>query len=106
VDNPIARDTSELKNQAPSPRLVPMPDPGEPWRVSSAPITVHRFLASGGRRVTAHRHGQDVSLGVAYSDRDLIVFLEAAGILDPETVIDDPAWVEWQGEAAHEWNTA
>lgn len=36
-------------------------------------------------------------LGLAYSDRDLVVFLEAAGVLDPEQVLDDPLWVEWRG---------
>jgi hypothetical protein len=61
--------------------------------MSAAPIIVHRPSAAGGRRVTAH--GQ--ILGVAFSDHDLVVFLEAAGVLDPELVLDDPRWVEWQG---------
>ncbi|MFE9137793.1 hypothetical protein [Streptomyces sp. NPDC007355] len=74
--------------------------------MTTAPITVHRLSASGGRRVTVHRYGADEILGLAHSDYDLIVFLEAAGILDPETVIDDPAWVEWRGGRAHQWNAA
>lgn len=42
-----------------------------------------------------HRAG---ILGLAHSDHDLIVFLEAAGMRDPETAIDDPAW--WRGAGA------
>ncbi|MEW1700762.1 hypothetical protein [Streptomyces sp. NPDC091278] len=60
----------------------------------SAPITVHRPSPSGGRRVSVHRAGRDEILGLAHSDHELLVFLEAAGILDPESVIDDPSWVE------------
>ncbi|MBT2511332.1 hypothetical protein J7I98_37060 [Streptomyces sp. ISL-98] len=74
--------------------------------MSSAPITVHRPSTSGGRRVTVHRHGRDEILGVAHSDHDLIVFLEAAGIIDPETVLDDPRWVEWRDGRAHQWTAA
>ncbi|MFD6349997.1 hypothetical protein ACFWF9_35550 [Streptomyces roseolus] len=74
--------------------------------MSAVPITVHRPSSSGGRRVTVHRHGRDEILGVAYSDHDLAVFLERSGVSDPETVIDDPAWVEWRGGRAHEWDAA
>lgn len=56
--------------------------------------------------MTAHRHGHDEILGVAYSDRDLAVFLDRAGVPDPETAIDDPAWVEWRGGLAHQWDAA
>ncbi|MFI0192018.1 hypothetical protein ACH4PW_31295 [Streptomyces sp. NPDC017082] len=31
-----------------------------------------------------HCHGQDKILGTAYSDNDLVVFLEGAGVADPE----------------------
>jgi hypothetical protein len=61
--------------------------------MSAAPIIVHRPSVAGGRRVTAHGR----ILGVAFSDHDLVVFLEAAGVLDPELVLDDPRWGEWQG---------
>ncbi len=74
--------------------------------MSSAPITVHRPSASGGRRVSVHRHGRDEILGLAHSDHDLIVFLEAAGIMDPEAVLDDPRWVEWRDGRAHQWSAA
>ncbi|MEV4680547.1 hypothetical protein [Streptomyces kurssanovii] len=71
-----------------------------------APIVVHRPSPSGGRRVTVHLSGRDEILGTAYSDHDLVVFLEAAGIDDPDTVIDDPGMVEWRGGRAHEWTAA
>lgn len=53
-----------------------------------------------------HNQGRDGILGTAYSDHDLVVFLEGAGIVDPDTVIDDPRWVEWRGGHAHEWQAA
>jgi hypothetical protein len=74
--------------------------------VGGAPIVVHRPSASGGRRVSVHLHGRDEILGTAYSDHDLVVFLEASGIEDPDTVIDDPGWVEWRGGRAHQWTAA
>lgn len=48
-----------------------------------------------------HRRGRDEILGTAYSDHDLVVFLEAAGIDDPESVLDLPRWVEWRDGSAH-----
>ncbi|MFF0451309.1 hypothetical protein ACFYT4_33900 [Streptomyces sp. NPDC004609] len=69
--------------------------------MKSAPIVVHRPSPSGGRRVTVSRDGRDADLGLAFSDHDVIVFLEAAGVVDPETVLDDPGWVEWRGAPAH-----
>lgn len=48
-----------------------------------------------------HRHGRDEILGSAYSDRDLVVFLENVGIADPDAVLDDLRWVEWRGGRAH-----
>ncbi|WTI13930.1 hypothetical protein OIB37_12680 [Streptomyces sp. NBC_00820] len=68
-----------------------------------APIVVHGPSSTGGRRVTARTHGHDEPLGTAFSDHDLIVFLEAAGVTDPDRVVDDPEWVEWAGGPAHEW---
>ncbi|MGW1887233.1 hypothetical protein [Streptomyces sp. NPDC001970] len=56
--------------------------------------------------MTVHRAGHDEILGLAHSDHDLIVCLEAAGILDAARVIDDPAWVEWRGGCTHEWSAA
>ncbi|MFF2964266.1 hypothetical protein ACFVT1_36485 [Streptomyces sp. NPDC057963] len=70
--------------------------------MDGAPIVVHRPSATGGRRVSVR--GQ--ILGLAHSDRDLVVFLEAAGVLDPEQVLDDPLWVEWRGGGAHQWDAA
>ncbi|MCF3960277.1 hypothetical protein [Streptomyces fuscigenes] len=70
--------------------------------MSDAPIVVHRPSPSGGRRVTI----RDRIIGLAHSDHDLIVFLEGAGLLDPDTLLDDPTWVEWRGGRPHEWEAA
>ncbi|MEQ6028113.1 hypothetical protein SOM70_36785 [Streptomyces salinarius] len=74
--------------------------------MASAPIVVHRPSQSGGRRVTVHSHGQDEILGTAYSDHDLVVFLEGAGVAEPEAIWDDPQWVEWRGGQAHDFHAA
>ncbi|WP_030987240.1 hypothetical protein [Streptomyces sp. NRRL WC-3744] len=74
--------------------------------MSSAPIVVHRPSPSGGRRVTVHRHGHDEVLGTAYSDHDPVVFLESAGVADPDARLDDPQWVQWRGGPAHEFSAA
>ncbi|OKH90772.1 hypothetical protein [Streptomyces uncialis] len=71
--------------------------------MESAPIVVHRPSPSGGRRVNAHRNGRDETLDLAFSDRDLVVFLEAAGVTGPELILDDPAWVEWRDAGTHQW---
>ncbi|MFB7651588.1 MULTISPECIES: hypothetical protein [unclassified Streptomyces] len=74
--------------------------------MTSAPIVVHRPSLSGGRTVTVHRYGRDEILGTAYSDHDLVVFLEDAGIADPESVLDQPQWVEWRQGPAHDFGAA
>jgi hypothetical protein len=74
--------------------------------VSSALVVVHPPSSSGGRRVTVHSHGQDEILGTAYSDYDLVVFLEGVGVADPEAILVDPRWVEWRGGQAHEFHAA
>ncbi len=51
-----------------------------------------------------HSGGRDEILGTAYSDHDLVVFLEDADVADP--VLDDPQWVEWRGGPAHEFGAA
>jgi hypothetical protein len=53
-----------------------------------------------------HRHGRDEVLGTAYSDHDPVVFLEAAGIADPDAVLDQPRWVEWRDAPAHDFSAA
>ncbi|MFF4846239.1 hypothetical protein [Streptomyces collinus] len=70
-----------------------------------APIVVHRPSVWGGRAVTVHRHGGDEILGTAYSDHDLVVILEGAGIATPAAILDDPQWVQWRGAPAHEFRT-
>ena len=67
---------------------------------------VNRSSGTGGRRVTVHSGGRDEILGTAYSDHDLVVFLEGAGIADPEVILDDPDWVEWRGGSAHKFSAA
>ena len=71
--------------------------------MTSAPFVVDRPSQSGGRRVTVHSRGQDEILGTAFSDHDLVVFLESADIADPEAALDNPQWVEWCGGHAHEF---
>ncbi|NEB19710.1 hypothetical protein [Streptomyces coelicoflavus] len=74
--------------------------------MTSAPIVVHQPSHTGGRKGTVHRHSQDEILGTAYSDHDLVVFLEGAGLAEPETILDDPQWVEWRGDPAHQFHAA
>ncbi|PNG21985.1 hypothetical protein [Streptomyces cahuitamycinicus] len=69
--------------------------------MSSAPIVVHPPSRTGGRRVTVHSGARDEILGTAYSDHDLVVFLEGAGVQDADSM-----WVEWRGGRAHQWTTA
>ncbi|MGW7463733.1 hypothetical protein ACWGJT_03270 [Streptomyces xantholiticus] len=71
-----------------------------------APIVVHRLSETGGRRVTVHRHGRDEVLGVAFSDHDLVLFLESAGVTEPENALDDPQLVEWRGGEDHRFEAA
>ncbi|WP_309030883.1 hypothetical protein [Streptomyces alfalfae] len=74
--------------------------------MSSAPIVVHRPSRTGGRRVTVHRNGRNEILGTAFSDHDLVVFLESAGVSDLESVLDQPRWVEWRDGPAHDFGAA
>ncbi|XIG72944.1 hypothetical protein C1N81_05625 (plasmid) [Streptomyces sp. SGAir0957] len=74
--------------------------------MSGVPFVVHRPSSSGGRRVTVHSDGWDRVLGTAYSDHDLVVFLEAAGVADPDSALDDPQWVRWRGRGAHQFGAA
>ncbi|MEU1406800.1 hypothetical protein ABZ471_31390 [Streptomyces sp. NPDC005728] len=62
--------------------------------MNSAPIVVHPPSRTDGQRVTVHSPGRDEILGTAYSDHDLVVFLESAGIHDPENILDDDRWIE------------
>lgn len=72
--------------------------------MEGALVVVHRLSPSGGRLVTLRRQDCERVLGVAHSDHDLIVFMEAAGVVDPESVLDDPRRLEWQGGSAHQWD--
>ncbi|CAL9288865.1 hypothetical protein SUDANB51_06683 [Streptomyces sp. enrichment culture] len=53
-----------------------------------------------------HAGARDEILGTAYSDHDLVVFLEGAGVQDADSILDDDRWVEWRGGRAHQWTTA
>lgn len=53
-----------------------------------------------------HSYGRHEILGTAYSDHDLVVFLEGAGVVEPKAVLDDSRWVEWRGGHAHEFHAA
>jgi hypothetical protein len=62
-------------------------------------VTVHPVAPTGGRRVTAHVHGVDSILGLAYSMGDVVEFLRRAGWLDEET------WppITWRGGGPTVW---
>ncbi|MGW7552785.1 hypothetical protein [Streptomyces rimosus] len=64
----------------------------------TAPITVHRPSARGGRRVSVRTAGFDTDLGVAYSDADVEEFLRRAGLPEGVSLLDDPTWVDWSGD--------
>jgi hypothetical protein len=53
-----------------------------------------------------HSSGRDEILGTTYSDHDLVVFLEGAGVAESEAILDDPEWVEWRGGPVHEFSAA
>ncbi|MFJ9822660.1 hypothetical protein ACIRU3_47315 [Streptomyces sp. NPDC101151] len=53
-----------------------------------------------------HSRGRDEILGTAYSDHDLVVFLESTGFHDPGNILDDDRWIEWRGGRAHQWSVA
>ncbi|WP_030975918.1 hypothetical protein [Streptomyces sp. NRRL S-1824] len=74
--------------------------------MTSPPIVIFRPSLSGGRRVTVQRDGRFQILGLAHSDHDVIVFLEGAGLDDPEHILDSPEWVEWRGGRAHRYEAA
>ncbi|MEU1488132.1 hypothetical protein [Streptomyces sp. NPDC005752] len=68
-------------------------------------MVVPRPSAAGGRRVTVHRRGRDEILGTAYSDHDLVVFLETLGVPDPDGVLECPKWLEWRDGPDRLWPT-
>ncbi|WP_406053582.1 hypothetical protein OG462_44310 [Streptomyces sp. NBC_01077] len=68
----------------------------------AALIVVSEPGETGGRQVTVMRRGHEESLGTAFSDHDVIAFLQGAGLSDPEEVLDDPRWLQWRGGRA--WN--
>ncbi|MEU6347041.1 hypothetical protein ABZ883_39560 [Streptomyces sp. NPDC046977] len=75
--------------------------------MDDARFVVHGPSPRGGRLVTMHRADcvEDDYVGTAFSEHDLLLILRSAGLPDPELVVDDPRWVEWQGAAAHRWGS-
>ncbi|MFJ5221146.1 hypothetical protein ACIP98_41855 [Streptomyces sp. NPDC088354] len=71
--------------------------------MEEARFVVHGLSGSGGRLVTMHRAGrvEDDYLGTAFSEHDLLLILQSAGIREPDLLVDDPRWVEWRGAGAH-----
>ncbi|MFF4846231.1 hypothetical protein [Streptomyces collinus] len=67
-------------------------------------FVVHAASRVGGRRVTVRDCGWDRVLGTAFSDHDLVVILEGAGVADAEAAVDDPAWVEWRDGRPHDFH--
>ncbi|WP_369230294.1 hypothetical protein AB5J56_04615 [Streptomyces sp. R21] len=67
-----------------------------------APVVVRPPAGTGGRLVVARGE----TLGLAFSDEDLIEFLGRAGLPDAEDLLDDPAWVKWSGADAHHYESA
>jgi hypothetical protein len=63
-------------------------------------IVVDEPSETGGRGVSVMRRGVEECLGVAFSDHDVIEFLQAAGLSDPDEVLDEPRWVQWRGGRA------
>ncbi|MGW1546661.1 hypothetical protein [Streptomyces sp. NPDC002346] len=71
--------------------------------MTTPPVIIHAPTSGGGRLVTVHIRGRGQRLGMAHSDFDVVVFLAAAGLADPELALDNPAVVEWQGAGPHEY---
>ncbi|MFD5721522.1 hypothetical protein [Streptomyces sp. NPDC127036] len=53
-----------------------------------------------------HSHGHDEILGTAHNDHDLVVFLAASGVQDPDSILDNDLWIEWRGSPPHQWSAA
>ncbi|MFE0654535.1 hypothetical protein ACFVZH_39055 [Streptomyces sp. NPDC059534] len=66
----------------------------------AALIMVGAPSQNGGWRVSVMRQGYEDWLGTAFNEQDVTVFLEVAGLSDPEEVLDDPRWVRWSGGRA------
>ncbi|MFC8015047.1 hypothetical protein [Streptomyces cinereoruber] len=66
----------------------------------AALIVVGEGSALKGRQVRVMRRGEAQYVGTAFSDHDVVAILQAAGLSDPEEVLDDPRWVRWCGGRA------
>ncbi|MFC8016387.1 hypothetical protein [Streptomyces cinereoruber] len=63
----------------------------------AALIVVGEGSVLKGRQVQVMRRGKAQYVGTAFSDHDVVAILQAAGLSDPEEVLDDPRWVQWCG---------
>ncbi|MFF7183407.1 hypothetical protein [Streptomyces sp. NPDC008121] len=66
----------------------------------AALIIVGDPAENGGRQVSVMRQGREDPLGTAFSEQEVIFFLEAAGLSDPAEILDDPRWIHWRGGRA------
>ncbi|MFE2053411.1 hypothetical protein ACFXAS_33690 [Streptomyces sp. NPDC059459] len=64
--------------------------------MTDTPIVVQRLSTSGGQRVAMDSSGRDEILGTAYSDGDLVLFLEGAGVAEPQVTLNDPLRGAWR----------
>ncbi|MFJ1804497.1 hypothetical protein [Streptomyces sp. NPDC088180] len=65
----------------------------------SAPIVVHRPSVADGQRITVYDRSRDEILGTTYSEHNLVVLLEGAGVAEPEEILD-------RDGPAHEFSAA
>lgn len=70
-----------------------------------APVVVHRPSQTGGRRVTARRHGREEILGLT---RLTTTWSSSWKWVEYPTrmELDDPRWVEWRGGRPHQRSIA
>lgn len=66
-------------------------------------VVVHPVSPSGGRRVTAHVHGVDMILGVAYGPKDLVEFLRRAGLHPDEVDLAGAEYITWRRDGPSVW---
>lgn len=72
---------------------------GRPLRARGDAFTVRDNSRRSNETVHHHHVPVGAVLRLAHSDHDLVVFLEAGGVVDPENVLDDPQLVQWRGRA-------
>ncbi|MGW7362961.1 hypothetical protein ACWGI8_05910 [Streptomyces sp. NPDC054841] len=66
-------------------------------------IVVHPVSPIGGRRVTAHIHGEDLTMGIAHGMDDLVEFLRRAGLHADGTELANAEFVDWLRDGPEVW---